>query len=495
MYKNIMSVTLCKTVKTKCIGVACDSHTFITRNYTITHNTDLLRYCLYRFSLLYPNSACYFIAPFQKQAKEIIWANGRLQNFFLADIDPKTGKTYTGLTSDEAYQLNDELKKKYGLKVVESENRIRFGNGSFIKLDGADNFEAFRGITPHIVAYDEFKDHHPKFHTGMDPNLAPYDAPLICVGTPPEGDEKNAKNFISMADYADKADDQVYFCVPTYYNPYISKDFLKRKKQELFARGEEDKWYREYEAKRVKSGARSIFPMFESPDLGKKYTRHVRPHKELRAQVMSKKKDYDFILSFDPASSTTFACLFVGIHKFNKEIYILDELYIKEKSNTSTGQIFPKSLEILDSYNIYHEDVRMIYDNAAAWFATEVAFQFGYGLEPCIKDIKNKDKRLSLIKDLYLGDFIKVSEKCAMFIFETENYRVNENGKIPKENDHLLDAFRYILSNTYYNQVPRKKENLLVLKENIRATTLEKDPSLSSKELDPFSDILEEYYF
>lgn len=455
--------------------------------------TEMLAYCLYRYCLLYPGSACYFIAPYQKQAKEIVWANGRLQNFFQPLVDPKTQKTHTGLNRDQAFQLMEELKEKYGVKVNESEMRIRFGNGSFIKLDGADSYEAYRGITPDLVVYDEFKDHHPKFHTGMDPNLASNDAPLIVVGTPPEGDENNAENFCSMADYADIADDQAYFNAPTYVNPHISKNFLIRKKKELYAKGEEDKWLREYMAKRVKSGARSIFPMFEGPDGMTKHTRHVRPHEEIIATVMSRRKDYDFFLAFDPASSTTFAGLFVAIHRYTKKIYVIEEIYAQKKANTSTGQVFPKGLAILDKYGIFHDDVRMIYDNAATWFANEVSYQFGYGMEPCIKDVNKKEERLSLIKDLYLGDFIVVSDKCVKFIWETENYRTDENGRIPKENDHLLDAFRYILSGAYYNQVPRVESNPLVLDGGRRAVTIEADLSNMNSD-DPFTGIYDEYY-
>ena len=128
--------------------------------------TDLIEYILWRWAQLNPGSSCYYISPFFKQSKEIIWANQRIQNF-----GPREW-------------LNPGDKG-----INNSELRLKFRNGSFIKLDGADNFDAHRGTEPHILVYEEFKDHNPKFHEAMDPNLAPHDAPLVVIGTPPESCE------------------------------------------------------------------------------------------------------------------------------------------------------------------------------------------------------------------------------------------------------------------------------------------------------------------
>ena len=425
--------------------------------------SEMLIYFLYRFALLNPNSACYFIAPYQKQARELVWSNNRIQNFFMPLVDPKTNVTHKGHNREESHQIWEELNEKYGVRVKDQEMRVIFGNGSFIKLDGADNHQAYRGVNPHIIVYDEFKDHHPKFHVGMDPNLATYDAPLIIVGTPCEGDENNQESFNGIADYADQVDHGAYFNMPTYTNPYISREFLKRKKDELFARNEEDKWFREYMAKRVRSGARNIFPMLDVPDSLsettteiKEVTRHIIPEAEIRDRLNYRRREWDFFMAFDPASSTTFAVLLTAINRNTKQVLVMDEIYAVGKAETSSGQIFPKALELLDKWNIMYDDCRMIYDNAAAWFAGEVQSRWDFGLEPCMKDIgKKKEVRLSLIKDmLLLEECLLVSQGCIKFLWEMANYRVDENGRIPKENDHLLDDFRYILSNAYYNQVP-----------------------------------------
>jgi hypothetical protein len=121
--------------------------------------TDLICYFLWRRALTIPGGHYYF-APEQKQAKEILWASNRLQTFGPAGyIDGKPNET---------------------------EMRIWLTNGSFIKVDGSDNFNAYRGIEPHSAVYDEFRDFRPEFHKVMGPNLAPHEAQLLICTTPPE---------------------------------------------------------------------------------------------------------------------------------------------------------------------------------------------------------------------------------------------------------------------------------------------------------------------
>lgn len=408
-------------------------------------------------------------------------------------VDPKTGLTHRGHNREEAAQILEELSEKYGVRINDSEMRIKFGNGSFIKLDGADNHQAYRGVNPHLIVYDEFKDHHPKFHIGMDPNLATYEAPLIAVGTPCEGDEDNEKAFNAMADYADIASDQAYFKLPTMINPHVSKKWLMRKKEELFEKGEEDKWFREYCAERVKVGQRNIFPMLTEED-------HVKSEREIFNLYGKHRKDYDIFMGFDPGSTSAFAVLLVAIHKYNKRIIILDEHYEKEKKKMSTRPIWNEAMKLLNKWNIRMDDVRFIYDYAAAWFANEVNDKFGVGLEPCFKDIgRNKEIRLSLIKDCLLLD------ECVIFneenvknvgekylFWEMSQYRTDEKHKIPKENDHAIDTFRYILSNAHYDEAPASPPTKNPNDER-RGFTYDQDryEDLAS---DPFANFSEDFY-
>lgn len=394
--------------------------------------TDFVIYCLYRAALTTPSAACYFIAPFLKQAKELIWANNRLQFF-----------------------LPDNLRKKYRISINNSEMRIKFGfNGSFIKLDGSDNYVAYDGINPHFIAYDEFKDHHPKFHERMEPNLATYTAPLLCIGTPPENDDNH---YVKLADSVQADPDGAWFNFPSHSNPHISKKWLDKTKARLIARGELDVWMREYMAKRVKGGKNAIYPMFDKE-------KHVIKKKDLEKELERQHRALDWYCTTDPASSSVFGVLFTAINRHTRMVYHVDELYESDTRETSARKMWKKIYEKLLKWNPRLDTWNFTYDEAAKWFQNEILdateLEFGEGnsvfFSPTHKSQNKKENGISLIKDQLLYGFWLCSEECEKLQFEVLNYIKDKNGKIPKENDHLLDCARYTNSADYYSHVPNE---------------------------------------
>ena len=194
--------------------------------------TELAAYCGWRWALENPGSESYIIEPFLKQAREILWAGNRLQKF-----GPE----------------------EYIESINNTELRIRFKNGSFIKLEGSDNEAALAGIKPKgLIIYDEVKDHRKSGILNMEPNRAAFDAPAIFIGSPPEFH----CYYVELMDMAKKSKDWNYYHGPTSDNPHISKAWLARKKEELELMGEHETWLRDYEGIYVVGGKRSIFPQF-----------------------------------------------------------------------------------------------------------------------------------------------------------------------------------------------------------------------------------------
>lgn len=388
--------------------------------------TEFCLYVLFRWAMFNQNGQYYYIAPFQKQAREILWR--RAQAF---------------------------LPQEHIAKINHSEMRITLTNGAFIKLDGADNFEAYRGITPDGLVYDEFKDHRSEFHAAMDPNLAVRDAQLLVVGTPPEEQEvpldKNDDDdyegkhpYDLMKEICQTDPDCDYFNMPSWVNPSISRDWLKWKKAQLIARGDEAEWYREYEAKRVSGGRDNIFPMFDR--------RHVVEHDILVDRISRDFTKLQWFCVADPGSSTCFGVLFGAHHPYSNDLYILDEIYERKLENTSTSKIIPKIRAIRDdllSLNPalkYKKDLwNNVYDEAATWFYNEAAQSFSEFFFPTNKAQNKKDEGLSLIKDqLRLGK-VFISNRCRFLTWEVVNYKRDpKTRKIPKENDHLIDCWRYM---------------------------------------------------
>ena len=397
--------------------------------------TDLLAYLYWRWSQTHPGSDNYYFSPFMKQSREILWASGRIQTF-----GPR----------DWIQSINN------------TEMRITFKNGSFIKLDGSDNVEAYRGVKPRngLIGYDEFKDFRPEFHEAFDPNRRGQ-CPLIIIGTPPDRECQ----FTQLADAFRKDALRRFYQFPTETNPHIPKAWLMAKKAELYARGEGDVWEREYMARFVKGGAAKIFPML-TRDM-------VKPHNQLMKEISRDARKLIYYLWSDPAAASCFAVLFVAFNPFTKTVYLLDEIYETDQKAMSVKQIGRRIFQIRDE--LYsRSEWRQGYDEAETWFANEMQDNFDEYFEPSHKAANDKESGLSLIKDIMLEGKLVISERCEKFFWEADNYFKDKNGKIPKKNDHLLDCLRYILAAEGY-ELKTQKEHFEKEDEDFRGSKISDD--------------------
>jgi len=385
--------------------------------------SELVCYVLFRYAMMNPGSFNYYVAPFQNMISDIIWKNNRLPGF-----------------------LPDALSKKYILSINNTEMRIMFKNGSFIKCLGSDNYNASRGYSATGVAvYDEGKDVNPQFHNAFEPNLAITDAPLLVVGTPAYDDDNL---FTKLGERAKSMKSGAYFNFPSHVNPHISAEYLARKELELTERGEYDIFQVEYLAKRVKIGGKYIFPMLKKS--------MVKPHGEILEHITRNRKDYDFYTGYDPGSVKCFAVGMFAIHRFDRHIIALDEIYATKLGENSVRQIVPVSLFKANELNSNVDDWMDCYDHAAAWFASEVAYEYPdypHALFPCEKDLKNKEAKLSLIKDILLNGLMTFSDRVVHGYLEMDNYKLDDNGKLIKINDHWIDLFRYVLNLAGYSTI------------------------------------------
>lgn len=384
--------------------------------------TESAIYMLWRWAMSNPNASCYYIAPLLNQAREIVWADPRLQSF-----GPR------------------EWLMDGSLGVNNTEMRLRFKNGAFIKVDGSDNYDKHRGTRPHILIYEEFKDHRKQFREIMRPNLSVYDAPEIFIGTPPEdlGDEDHNEFLLTAKEHREDPN-KFFHQAPATENPHISKDWLEAEKKRLYDRGEGDVWEREYEAKFVKGGARKIFPMLNKLV--------VRPHKEVLKEIERDKRKLEWFVWADPAGASCFAILFIALNPYTKKWYALDEIYEESQAEMTVAKVGKRLLTIrdelfVDRYNKWRQG----YDEAETWFANEMLSHFNEHFEPTQKSRTDKMTGLSLIKDILLQGKLVVSDRCEKFYWELDCYQKDSAGKIPKKSDHLIDDFRYCLQASYYS--------------------------------------------
>jgi hypothetical protein len=372
--------------------------------------SELIAYILWRWALTRPG-AYYYLGPLQTQVKEIIWEPGRLQS-----IGPS----------------------KYIKKIDESELRVHFTNGSFIKVDGSDNYQKYRGINPHGLVLDEFKDFRPEFWPVMDPNRSSFNAQAVFAGTPPE---IFSEQWDAISAECQRSEAKAYFHFPTWANPHISRDWLRSKKEELYAREEGVVWEREYGARRIYGGPGAIFPMFDR-------NVHVVDHDALVATLEKDRAKLQWYLTADPGTTTVFAGLFTAVNPYTKEVFHLDELYLTSTSETSCSVVMPKVKDIRnDLYPGWEEDEEAFwtqtYDEAAAWFGLEAVSSFGESFVPTHKATAKKDAGISLIKDQMIHRKVFISTRCKKLCWEIEQYIKNAAGRVPKEHDHLIDCYRY----------------------------------------------------
>ena len=375
--------------------------------------TEFAAYALTRWAYLNPGSENYYFAPEQKQGREIIWKSNRLQNM---------------------------VPKEWVDSVNETEMRITFKNGSFIKVDGSDNIDSYRGVKPKgLVVLEEYKDFRPGFYDVFDPNRAPFNAPILIIGTPPDVPDHH---FIIKADEFKADPSKQYFNAPTSENPVITERWLLKKKKEYYDRGEGEAFEREYMARRVFGGKRAIFPMIHSLE--------ATEHDEIIRRLKRDIKKLEFFTISDPGTTTVSAVLFGAINRYTKDIFLLDEIYETDQAKTSVSNVGGRIVEKEHELGFGRAEWDEVADEAAAWFMTEMYDRFGRSFRPTEKNANKKETGLSLIKDTLLAGKFIVSDRCKKWLWEMKNYVKDDSGKIPKGNDHLIDCTRYLLAAANY---------------------------------------------
>ncbi len=387
--------------------------------------TEQILYITYRYAATRPNSEIYIVCPETAQGKRIYWISRRLQNY-----GPQ----------------------EFIFEQRDSELRVVFKNGSYIMVVGCDNYESLRGIKPHLVVYDEFQ-HHSKYFDEevMQPNLSSGKVSLVVMGTPPRSDcyyIEFRKNLLDNIAKGEK--DYFYVELPSTCNPTVDKVWVAKKRDGLTRRGKLNVYLREYEGKLVFDTENAIFPFFDKK-------KHVKPHKTLMNLIMRDRKKLNWYALFDPGTATCFAGLFKAVNPYTSQVYILGNIYAKEKVEMTAQAVWIKAEAIkLDLYP--YDDWMNYYDEAAAWFANEIQRTFDAALSPTRKQTYEKKRNHdegrageSLLNTLMMADNkFFVSDRCESFIWEIENYVTNDKGEYPKKNDHLMDLLFYWVNETGY---------------------------------------------
>lgn len=352
----------------------------------------------------------WIIAPTYKQAKNIYWRD-----------------------------LISHVPESAIAKKNESEVTILLNNGSVIELKGADNADSLRGAGIHGVVLDEYAFMKPYVYDEIiGPMIRQTKGWAIFISTP-----DGFNHFYTLAEQAkrDTTGEWLYSHATAYDNPYFPDDELDAEKTKLMEQEGEDgeiRFKQEYMAEfKKKTGL--VYKTFSREV-------HTKPISEFPLEYTT------YALSMDFGWENPTAAVFVGID-YDNNWWIFDELYRNRMQTEQTATLTKQKMgtnyytykigdsaaaqeiDNLKAYDLYLEPVQK-----ASGTSRENSIQAGIRLiQDKLKVQGNGQPKLF------------ISDQCTHVIWELESYSYPDkmdNHNTPedpiKENDHALDALRYL---------------------------------------------------
>jgi hypothetical protein len=379
---------------------------------------------------IYPNSHSYYFVGERTQGKEILWDSNKI-----TDICPGSWILDMTVSDLRVYWTGSTINKKTGR-----------GEGWF-KIDGCDQFDKRRGIEPKrgLVFVDEAREVKEEFISQViKPTLARWASPFLISSTPPDDilDEQDPTKSHWMLRLFDeiKQDKRGYYSHATsLQNPHLSAEWLAEEEQTLANRGESDIWQREYLAQRVPKTTGRKFPMLSRPA-------HVMLYDDMLADIDDNPRFWDYYALTDPAGSSVWAWNIIALNKFDRRIYVVDEIDETNQHRMTTTQIWPVALNKMMPLESDIEDWHLHYDEAETWFANEMIDKYDISFLSSDKARQSKTEGFTIIKDTLLAGQLMFSDRCKHTLWELENYEHN------KSRDHHVDLLRYFVHVSGYGQ-------------------------------------------
>jgi hypothetical protein len=418
-FRAIVAVEDVPPEPVRCIQVEHPSGMYLIGKTLIpTHNSMVCEYASGRMSC-FPGRSSYIIGPTRKQQKEIMWEptdSRGLKHFFPASFKPK---------------------------FTETENRIEVPWNSFVKIDGAEMHQSYRGIPFDLMVLDEAQDQDPRFYRAVYPSLLKKKGTIVVIGTM----SADLNNWFMQLWQEVKTDpDWLVLNAPSWDNPHVH-DFLQHEKNKYFRRGDVAEWMREFEAVYAVGGKKSVLPMYDP-----KVT--CKPPEWIKARLDELKGKLEYWTIFDPGSKSVFAVLFLALCRDTSEVFAIDEIYEKDPMRTTPRIMIEEAKRKEAIHYQPGAQVFRVYDEAAAWFGIAAAVEQQYPMMPTTKASRDKMDDIGIIKDALLAQKLHVSDLCQKLTEEATSWQTDDNGKPIDKNDHLLDDLRYFTRMSGYTLNP-----------------------------------------
>lgn len=287
------------------------------------------------------------------------------------------------------------------------------GTVSIIQLRGWENIETLRGQAFHFIIMDEvasMKNFWLNWQEVVRPTLTDFKGEVMFISTP-----KGFNHFYDL--YNTVNNDYKSFHYTSYDNPFIPVEEIDKAKEEIT----DDRFAQEYLADFRKTEG-LVYKEFDRE-------RHL-------FDELPEKHWNSTIVGVDFGYTNPAAVLQCKIDD-DDNYYITDEWY---KTKQSTDQI----AEIASIFK-----PNKVYPDPAEPDRVDILRKKGLNVYDVSKDIV---AGIDAVRNLFKQNRLFISKKCINLIWELETYSYpdkkpdnNEPEKPIKENDHAVDALRYML--------------------------------------------------
>ena len=326
-----------------------------------------------------------YIAPTYQQARDIAWVE--LKKICL----PVT------VTANEAR-----------LEIIV---KTQDGGQSTIWLRGWESVETLRGQRFDFVVIDEIASMR-KFWLNWQevirPTLTDNKGEGLFISTP-----KGFNHFYELYNLQDKDSDYKSFHFTTYDNPFIPKEEIDKAKKEI----PEDRFAQEYLAD---------FRKVEGL-IYKEFNRELHLFDDEVTRVTEYLAGIDF--GFNNPT-----CVLHIKKNFDGVYWIEDEWYVTGRTEQQIAD-YVKTCQF-----------NTIYPDPENPSAISVLLKSGLPVREVKKGKDSVESGISQVRNLFITNKIKIHKRCVNLIAELETYSMDvEKNKPIKENDHALDALRYVI--------------------------------------------------
>jgi PBSX family phage terminase large subunit len=354
---------------------------------------------------LYTKANIAYISPTYQQSRDIIWETLK--------------KELKNLVSENGKAINES---RLEIKV---KNMV--GSESMITLRGWESIESLRGQSFDMIVIDEvamMRNFWTSWQEVVRPTLTDRKGEVMFISTP-----KGFNFFYELYNMHLTDKDYASFHFTSYDNPHLDKDEIDKARAELT----ETRFSQEYLAdfKKVEG---LVYKEFDR-------SRHLY-------ETLPTDRHFEFLGGVDFGYNNPAAV--PHIYKDSNGTYYIDnEWYQKGRTE----------VQIADY--VLSCKFNRVYPDPENPSAISVLASKGVNVREVIKNKDSIKNGINKVRDLFKQNKLFINKRCVNLIAELESYcypdsidGLNESENPIKENDHLLDATRYVI---YMEHLIRRK--------------------------------------